>query len=191
MKHLFLLIMFIGVVSCHHSSEYYQMEERELASGIRHDSLFFGLYLGMPAKDFYDRCWKLNKQGLVREGTSNTTVYYRVTDFNNPAAMDFYPIFYKDSIVSMPITFTYEAWSPWNKDLFAIKLMPEVLTLMEEWFGPGFIEVASSDPQKGTAYVKMDGNRRISVYSFSDQYVNVDIVDLPTFRKMTEKERAQ
>ena len=181
-----LLVSSIFVLSCEQKSDYHRMVERELASGVRQDSLFFGLYLGMTSKDFYTHCWELNKQGLIRQGASNTSVYYRIDDFKYPAGMDFYPVFYKDKIVSMPIMFTYDGWAPWNRRLFAEHLKKEVLVLMEEWYGPGFLEIENPDPigLRGNAFVKVDGNRRISVYNLDDTIVRVDIVDLLAKREM-------
>lgn len=172
---------------CARTTPYHEMEARELARDVRFDSLFFGLYLGMQSKDFYTHCWELNKQGLIRQGASNTSVYYGIDDFKYPAGMDFYPKFYEDKIIEMPIVFSYEAWAPWNRHLFADSLKAEVLGRMEEWYGPGFIEVESPSPLYGNAFVKIDGNRRISIYNKDDSEVNVDIVDLKKLKELEEK----
>lgn len=181
-----LLLSSVTFFSCEQKSDYHRMVERELASGVRHDSLFFGLYLGMTSREFYTHCWELNKRGLIRQGAANTSVYYQIKDFKYPAGMDFYPNFYKDKIVSMPIMFAYDSWAPWNRHLFAENLKKEVLTLMEKWYGPGFLEIKNPDPVGlgGNAFVKVDGNRRISIYNLDDAGVRVDIVDLPAQREM-------
>ncbi len=168
-------------------SEYLNREAKELASGARYDSLFFGIYLGMPSKDFYTHCWKLNKKGLIRQGATNTSVYYKVEDFEHPCGMDFYPEFYQDSIIRMPITFSYDAWAPWNRHLYADSLKVDVIALMEKWYGTGFIEIESPNELVGNAFVKIDGNRRISIYNLNDQKVNVDIVDLKKFKAVEDK----
>ena len=49
-----------SLYACKHS--YYDIEKRELNSGVRNDSIFFDLHFGMTSKEFYDRCWELNKQ---------------------------------------------------------------------------------------------------------------------------------
>ncbi len=177
----FLLIL----TMCYNVSPYEKMETKELTNAERHDSLFFGLYLGMSSKDFYTHCWNLNKKGLIRQGAANTSVYYEVKDFQYPAGMDFYPRFHDDKIIEMPILFSYTAWAPWNKHLFADQLKTEVLQLMEKWYGSGFIEIPSPTPLRGSAFTKIDGNRRITVYDIDDQQVRVDIVDL---RKIKELE---
>ena len=79
---------------------------------------FLGLYFGMPEKDFYMHCWKLNQKGLIKQGESNTTVEYQLKDeLKYPAVMDFYPKFNQGKISEMPVMFKYKGWAPWNKTL--------------------------------------------------------------------------
>lgn len=169
---------------CKKISEYHLMEARELASDVQNNSLFFGMYLGMPAKDFYSLCWELNKKGLIRQGASNTSVHYDIPDFKEPAGMDFYPRFHEDKIIEMPLIFTYEAWSPWNRSLFADSLKLEVLDLMQQWYGDGFLEVKNPRSLNGKSLVKVDGNRRVSIYNLNDSKVQVDIVDLRLLKSL-------
>lgn len=188
-KQSLIILFFLGVCcffACKPKSEYHRVVERELASGIRHDTLFFGFYFGMTSKEFYDHCWKMNKKGWFRQGATNQTVWAKVTELDHPAGMDFYPTFYKDTIVGMPVTFTYDSWAPWNKHLAADQLQLDVVELLEKWYGKGFIKI--KNPSKlaltGDAYVKVDGNRRISVYSKDDTKVIVDYVDLSKKEEM-------
>jgi hypothetical protein len=173
------ICMFIALVvltGCSKKSEYQEMEARELAKGIRRDSLFLGLKFGMTAKEFFAHCWQLNKQGLVMEGASNTTVLYKTHELKQPASMNFYPQFKNDKINKMPVTFSYDAWAPWNKHLFADSLQLDVLALFKKWYGEGFIAVHY--PEKGTVYVKVDGNRRISIFKEGDMHVKALFTDL-------------
>ena len=178
----FLIYLLYG--TCRKISPYHQMEARELARSERFDSLFLGIYLGMNSKDFYMHCWELNKKGLIREGSSNTTVYYPIDLLKHPASMEFYPGFHNDSIIEMPVVFSYDAWAPWNKHLFADSLKIDVLHLMEDWYGEGFLEIESPKPAWGNAFVKVEGNRRISIYNLDDSKVKVDLVDLRRLRKL-------
>lgn len=176
------------ITGCTRQSEYHRMVETELAKGVRHDSLFLGLQLGMASKDFYAHCWELNKKGLIRQGPQNMTVEYKINDLKHPATMNFYPSFHEDKIYEMPVTFAYEGWAPWNKDLFADRLQLDVLKLYERWYGKGFIKIEHS--QRGAAYVKVDGNRRISIYKdINDKDVNVLYTDLKVDQKI-EAEKA-
>jgi hypothetical protein len=178
------LVLTAMLVGCSQQNAYYELEQRELAKNIRHDSLFFGLYLGMPSKDFYVHCWNLNKQGLIRQGAANKSVFYEINEFKYPAGMDFYPRFHEDKIIAMPLIFSYQAWSPWHLHLYSDSLQAEVLSLMEKWFGEGFLEIPNPNKKGEKAFVKINGNRRISIYPVDDSKVEVDIVDLPLYRSL-------
>lgn len=172
-----ITICTVGMLGCNRQSEYHKMVGRELASGAVYDSLFLGLKFGMTSKEFYAHCWKLNKDGLVKQGPQNMTVEYKIKELEHAATMNFYPDFYQDKIYEMPVTFAYESWAPWNKSLFADSLQLDVVKLYEKWYGNGFIKIENSE--KGPAYVKVDGNRRISIFkSNNDREVNVLYTDL-------------
>lgn len=83
--------------------------------------------------------------------------------------MNFYPIFYENRIIEMPVRFLYNGWAPWNKELSASKLALDVKQWYEDIYGKGFITV--THPMKGEAYTKIDGNRRITIYVENDLYV--------------------
>jgi hypothetical protein len=83
--------------------------------------------------------------------------------------MNFYPIFAEGRIVEMPVRFIYHGWAPWNKEQSASNLALDVKHWYEKIYGKGFITVMH--PLKGEAYTKIDGNRRITIYIESDQFV--------------------
>lgn len=181
-------ILLIGAAfcACSGSSDYQQMVQRELASGERNDSLFLGLSFGMTANEFYDHCWKLNRQGLVREGAMNTTVYYEVEELPYKGALDFYPVF-KDGRVQAMTGFThYIGWAPWNKHLWAPQLLEDTRELFESWYGKGFIEVKS--PGRGKAYAKVDDNRQILLFYDRDERVEFLFSDLTNDDQMIKVE---
>lgn len=174
---LLLLISVFTMSGCSPRAKYERRLKHELASGVRYDSLFFGLYFGMPEKDFYLLCWQLNKNGLIRQGDSNTTVYYELKNqLKYPAAMDFYPKFKEGRIFEMPVRFKYVGWAPWNKNLTSDKLQYSIVKWYEKTYGKGFIEIKS--PERGSAFVKIDGNRRISIFKESDLFVWAVFTDL-------------
>jgi hypothetical protein len=147
-----------------------------------------GIYLGMPAKDFYLHCWELNRRGIIKQGTNNTTVEYVLkNELKHPALMDFYPTFTDNRISEMPVRFAYAGWAPWNKELSSDNLQLDVLNWYKKTYGSGFIEVGH--PVKGTAYIKINGNRRISIFKnddlhvwaiFTDMLVNNDSLEFST-----------
>lgn len=172
------LLGFVCIISgCSPKAKYENMLKQELASGVRYDSLFMGIYLGMPEKNFYTRCWVLNGKGLIRQGIRNMTVEYQLKgELKYPATMDFYPEFVQGKIFEMPVRFLYNGWAPWNKKLSSDSLQIEVLNWYEKIYGNGFIEV--KHPERGIAYVKVNGNRRISIFKEDDMHVWAIFTDM-------------
>jgi hypothetical protein len=165
-----LLISVCVISGCSPKVKYDKMLKQELARGVRYDSLFMGLYLGMPEKEFYTRCWVLNQQGLIRQGARNTTVEYQIkNELKYPGIMDFYPEFVQSKIYEMPVRFSYNGWAPWNEKLSSDSLQIDVLNWFRKMYGEGFIEV--KHPDRGIAYIKVNGNRRISIFKEGDLYV--------------------
>ena len=176
----FSLVLF----SC--TSEYRKLEQRELASGKEVNELFLGLELGMDRQAFFDTCWKRNQEGLLTNGPSELSVEYNAEmPSGNKAKMRFYPKFQEDKIYLMPIEFSYEGWAPWNEELSAEKLRDDVLLLFETWYGPGFMEISSTDKSQ-LVFVKMDGNRRIRIFKKHISSVRAEISDLPVEKKIKE-----
>lgn len=172
-----LLISLSFVFSCSPKSKYEHMLKRELARGVRYDSLFMGLYLGMPEKEFYLHCWQLNKKGLIRQGSSNTTVHYELNhELKFPASMDFYPRFDNGKIFEMPVRYVYTGWTPWNKKLSADNLQLDVLSYFEKIYGEGFMEV--KHPTRGAAFVMVNGNRRITIFKEDELHVWAIFTDM-------------
>ena len=174
---LLLLISGFIISGCSPRAKYDRMLKKELASGVRYDSLFLGLYFGMPEKDFYGHCWKLNHNGLIKQGETNTTAELQLkNELKHEAAMDFYPKFYQGKISEMPVSFKYKGWAPWNKELSSEKLLIAVKKWYEKVYGEGFIKV--KHPLHGTAYVKINGNRRITIFKQDELYVWAVFTDM-------------
>jgi len=164
-----LIALLFGLAACTPGARYERKLASELESGERHDSLFMGLYLGMSQKDFYIHCWELNREGLIRQGPANMTVEYKTRDeLKHPATMNFYPVFEDGRIVEMPVRFAYNGWAPWNKELSPERLAKDILDWYKDQYGDDFMTV--KHPERGTAYVKVDGNRRITIFHESDLY---------------------
>lgn len=162
---------------CSPGARYEYRLKRELASGIRYDTLFMGFHLGMTDKDFYTLCWELNREGIIRQSTNNTSVEYDPADkLNHPSTMTFYPKFEDGKIVEMPVQFSYDGWAPWNKELSSSALTEDIKRWYEEEYGPGFIKV--THPVKGKAFTKIDGNRRITIYQEDDLYAWAIFTDM-------------
>lgn len=178
MKAVWLLTLIsLGLLSaCSTASPYQKLVEAELNKNVRNDSLFLGLSLGMDKKGFYEACWDLNKQGLVRQGSGNESVRYDLDELPHKATLNFYPKFEDEKVIAMPCVFVYEGWAPWNEEMFGEKMALDIQKLFMDWYGGNeFIEII--DPSKGLAYYKIDGNRQITMLP-QDDLVRVLIKDL-------------
>jgi len=177
------LILFVLVLSgCR--SEYDGYVKREMASGVFHDSLIFGMRTGMTKKDFYAVCWDLNKQQIIGQGTGNQYARYlepedAIEDLTLRKQMDFFGTFDENEIMNgMEMVFIYQAWAPWNEKLQSEKLALDLRKkFAEEYKGNPFIEIdlKTSEYQ---AFAKIDGNRQILIYPKSAKEVVVLIEDL-------------
>jgi len=168
------------LAACSDGSAYLLMEKRELARGVRYDSLFLGLAFGMERQAFFDHCRQLNAEGVVKEGPGGATVEYKLNDWPYPGRMNFYPDFDDDNrIYKMPVSFHYDAWAPWNKAQWSDSLLPVVVDMLEQWYGAGFIKIEPEDLEnKSPVYAKVDGNRRIAVFREDDTKVKAIFTDL-------------
>lgn len=178
MKWMVLVVMATLIVGgCSPGKTYERRLNRELASGVRNDSLFMGISFGMNSEEFYDLCWGLNRDSVVKQGSANMSVQYDINEeLAYPATMNFYPVFWENLIVEMPVRFIYNGWTPWNKDLSASSLALDVKHWYEDIYGKGFITV--THPMNGNAYTKIDGNRRITIYVENDLYVWAIFTDM-------------
>ena len=180
-----VLVAGLVICGCSPRLKYERRLKHELASGVRYDSIFMGLYLGMTDKDFYTHCWLLNREGLIRQNSSNTKVEYQLKDeLSALATMNFYPVFGKGGIVEMPVRYIYNGWSPWNKSLSSDSLQIDLLKWYEKVYGDGFITV--NHPERGTAYVKIDGNRRITIFKQDDMYVWAVFTDMLAIKDLSD-----
>ncbi len=169
MKYLCLIIFAaFAVTGCNQQPPDYQEKlNAELASGEKNNDLFLGFYLGMPRQAFYDTCWQLNKEGKAKHGTANSSVAYPLPagTLDQPATMEFYPEFYRDSISEMLTEYKYDAWAPWNKDLSAEVLVKDVYRYLKKEHGDFFLTDLG---EKGKALCNIDGNRRIIIRRTAD-----------------------
>ncbi len=193
MKKIILLLvplMIIGffIPGCTLKTKYDRKLKHELASGVRNDSMFLGMYLGMPQKDFYTRCWKLNHRGLVKQGGTNTTVEFQISnELKHPCLMNFYPRFVKGKIAEMPVRFVYNGWAPWNKELSSDILQIDILNWYKKAFGEDFIEV--KHPSKGIAFVNLNGNRQISIFKEDELHVWAVFTDMSVKKELTDSSK--
>jgi len=187
-----ILSLAIVLTSCF-QSEYTKLVKKELASGIRKDSVVLGLELGDSRDEFYAKCTELNKQQLITQGSGAFSVQHFFKDslvHNKPKEIKllFSPIFDKgDTLAGMDLDYSYSDWAPWNKSSQSDSLEVYLIKLLElNYKGNPFIEVKSQNvPLK----VKVDGNRRMVIVKKNEQIVSVKVQDLlhPNFMHSISK----
>lgn len=183
---LFLILIFsLALTGCNQKAEYEEWAEKELEKEARKDSLFLGYHFGMTRQEFYAHSWSLNKQKKVRQGVGNKSVLYEVEELDHKAKMNFYPKFYEEKIYLMPVRYSYNAWAPWNKNLWSDSLLVDLLDLYEEKYDTDFTKIDHPDYDR-TAYVSIQGNRSISMFKQDDQNVVVTFTDLNVREKIKE-----
>ena len=179
---VFIILTLFMLVACSEASnmdKYNNLIKKELASNKRVDSIFFGIHLGMPRKKFYMHCWEMNKKGVFTDGIGNNYVLYKLDkELKYPASMNFYPDFNDSTIWRMRVNFQYDGWSPWNKHMAADSLLPDVLSMYKRWYSDGNSFIPVNDKARGTLYVKVDGNRRITIGKYDDVLVKVEYTDM-------------
>jgi hypothetical protein len=169
-------------------SEYHEMLDQELESGVRNDSLFLSLHFNMTRKDFFATCWDLNKQGYIQQGPQNLSVQYLLNDeMRHPATFNFYPQFHEDKIYRMPVEISYQVANPTDPSKSADSLLMDVKDLMTSWYGDGFIYLENEDEGK-RLFVKVDGNRRIRIFKKNLSTIAVDITDMPVAISLKEED---
>jgi hypothetical protein len=166
-------------------SEYQQYVDRELASGVRHDSLIFDMRIGQTREDFYTICWDLNKQKLITNGTGSNARYVidkdSLGDQSEGKEVLFYGLFDENNVMQgMRLNYSYLAWAPWNKDKYADSLVVQLKKrYLEGYPGNDFLKIEiDANGKTIPAYVKIDGNRQILMYPKNKKDVMVKIEDL-------------
>lgn len=185
----FFLMSLLVLAGCQMNSEYQEWVDKELASGVREDSIFLGMTFGMTSDSFYDHCWDMNKKGFFKNGPTNSNVEFDISDqLKHPGKMYFYPTFYQGKIYEMPVAFSYDAFA-WADDYSIDTLFNDVKDMMEYWYGP-FKEF--KHPSKGSVFVNIKGNRRIRLFKNNlKESVNAVFTDLSLNVKEGEEDQPE
>lgn len=151
------------------------------------DSLFLGFHLGMAQKDFFDHCTELNKEQKITQGPGGSTnVEYRIVgEYDSEISMRFFPTFIEEKVFEMPVTYSYVAWAPWNRQYWAEKLLPKVLEKYKDIYGEDFKLI--EHPTQGKVYYKIDGKRRINLFIKDEQFVQAVFTDLRVEKRLKEE----
>lgn len=174
-----IFLLLVVMLGCQPRSEVESLIKSELKSGVRNDSLFVGVSFGMESQEFYDHCWEINRQGIVKEGAENMSVLYEFEYGGYKIEFNFYPSFEKGVAARYNCSFSYTAWAPWNKQLQSddlIAVLPEVLV---NWYGGN--EFIRQKREGKTFFYKVDGNRMIELYVKDEKRVHAIFTDVSAF----------
>ena len=177
---LFVLSLLLWMGACNPKNKYEEMVQAALSSNIRYDSLFFGLYFNMTPHAFFEHCFEMNQKGLFFQSPNGTEVQYTFeNEFQYPVIFNFFPNLKDSTIHELRGHLYYQHWTPYQKKYSADSLQREVVALFEKWYGDPFIKIPHPQALLGNIYVKIDGNRKISIYNNLDnRKVEVWFVDL-------------
>lgn len=169
-----LITALVTVIGCETEATYESVVQEQLESGVQNDSLFLGYYFGMDRQEFRDESWKMNQEGIM---TGFVDIYYEIDDLKSTATMEFYPTFTDNKISRIPVKVSYNAWAPWNEELWTDELLSDLLKYYSDTYEITFKELYIPEIEK-TAHVSIRGNREIRIYPFNEIQVMVDFIDL-------------
>ncbi len=172
-----------AIIGCAEKQTYDEIVAEEMASGIKKDSLFHGLYFNMSLRDFYQHCFEMNQKGIFFQNDFNVEIItHYEEDFSAPVDFVFFPEERGPTIQKVIGYMKYSRWAPFSEKYSSGRLLEEVKAELEEWYpGRSFIKIAHPEGHWPYAYVKVDGNRKIMLYrSFEDQKVEMIFENLDT-----------
>tara|TARA_B100001250_G_C19706640_1_gene747253 strand:+ start:373 stop:969 length:597 start_codon:yes stop_codon:yes gene_type:complete len=185
-KIIFCLLVLTPFLACEIESEYSKLLKKELKSGKSFNDLVLGLKIGQTKDDFFEICADLNKKKLITSGARNLYPEYILypkdsVENGKKIRMSFMGIFDNDRIMKgMDIRFNYYSWIAWREEYNSDNLINEIKDTLQLWYpGNNFIEIdLKLDSKNNLAYVKIDGNRQITMYKIDGRDVAVIIEDV-------------
>ena len=185
-KIIFCLLVLTPFLACEIESEYSKLLKKELKSGKSFNDLVLGLKIGQTKDDFFEICAELNKKKLITSGARNLYPEYILypkdsVENGKKIRMSFMGIFDNDRIMKgMDIRFNYYSWIAWREEYNSDNLINEIKDTLQLWYpGNNFIEIdLKLDSKNNLAYVKVDGNRQITMYKIDGRDVAVIIEDV-------------
>ena len=166
------------LIGCNPEYKLKQEIEKELATGVKNDSLFLGLEFGITMQEFFEHCKELNRQELVREGSKNMSVEYIFKDsLDQPIAFNFYADRETNGgpIYRYYTSFHYYAFAL-NRHLYAERLLEMLPAILMDWYGGNEPFTLVRDKKK--YLYKIDGNRMIELTTFDLSTVTATYYDL-------------
>ena len=183
-KYKYLVVLFVSALiilivssGCREKETYDEILKKELSKGVRYDSLFYGLHFNMTTPRFAQHCIDMNALGVFfpNSGQSQIIIKFQ-NEFEFPVNFVFFPNLEKDRIQKIQGSFNYYGSYASSKDRNAKILILELVEQMTHWYG-GRAFIKQPHPLKllGYRYIKIDGNRKITLEENLDN-VHVDVI---------------
>ncbi|MGN7514544.1 MAG: hypothetical protein ACTHOM_09220 [Allomuricauda sp.] len=182
------LTILVLSTSCKKSEaeKYMAYEKEQLKNGPVQDSLFMGLYFGMPKKEFREYCFDKNIEKKFWQGGRKNMAWVEsdLEGLQFPAAINFYPNFTNDTITEMNAAIYYKSNVETDEPLESDALLKDVMRLLNNWYGGKTFKVDSPVIYKNDVYVHLKGNCRITVTpDLGGQMINLWFYDLKGTKK--------
>jgi len=193
MKHKIRIALVISVFALMFSackSEYEQLVETELESGVKYDSLFLGLKFGQTRQEFFDLSWKLNKSIGLQPGNGNLLEFVLTppSEEPSPIKMHFYPTFDKEERINgMDLKFSYSRWNIFNDLHSSDRLVQPIIDTLQNWYGKNPFMKLTFEKEPNEIWVKVDGNRRMAIRKEDDRFLEMKITNLLDQNKNVKK----
>ena len=169
------------------AERYLAYEKEQLQNDVVQDSLFLGLYFGMPKKEFREYCFEKNIEKKFWQGGQKNTAWVesKLKGMQYPAAINFYPEFTNDTITEMNAAIYYDGASFKDGTFEPDSLLVDVLHLVENWYGGQTFKIKSPVFYKDDVHVHLKGNCRVTIsHDMSGQLVNLWFYDLKRAEKL-------
>lgn len=170
-RSIILLLLVLALLSaCRYNPSYNEVLEEELASNVRHDSIIYGVKLGMTYDDFHFYCWNQHLEGVFMPGGFGDAVKVEITEeVHSPLIVEFFPADVNDKfepIKKYRVSVAFKNYSQYNKATSMENLVKETMRFFEDGYGGRkFIPVPNTtNVLIKNNFIKVDGNRKITLY---------------------------
>lgn len=178
---LVMLLVFL-LISCRQEVTLEDMQSKELARGVRYDSLIYGVHFGMSMEDFANHCAQMNRKKLFMPNTQGNAVRIRFTEgYQEPVQFEFFPDQNPTrTLVRLTGALRYESFSYYDKKYAIKNLLKEAIGFFEDGYGGNeFIALPHENVLLEHKFVKIDGNRKIILSpTFDGQVLEVVFEDI-------------
>ncbi len=158
-------IVFLLFMGCSKTMTYEDVLAEELAKDVRYDSLFYGIHFNMTTPAFLDHCFEMNQKKIFFQyGAGSEVIVKFDEEFKFPVEFKFSPNLEKHLIQKLQGRFLYIGRNPFNNERGSDVLILDLVRQMEVWYGGRkFIKISPVDKWLTDRYVKIDGNRKITL----------------------------